>query len=85
VTYKIGLNKDLMMQSIDMEILQNCGGYGPHALTVMSVSASKTLALYRAPNVRIQANAVYTNLPPAGAYRGYGAPQGYFALGITDG
>ncbi len=80
VTYKIGLNKDLMMQSIDMEILQNCGGYGPHALTVMSVSASKTLALYRAPNVRIQANAVYTNLPPAGAYRGYGAPQGYFAL-----
>ena len=80
VTYKIGLNKDLMMQSIDMEILQNCGGYGPHALTVMSVSASKPLALYRAPNVRIQANAVYTNLPPAGAYRGYGAPQGYFAL-----
>ena len=80
VTYKIGLNKDLMMQSIDMEILQNCGGYGPHALTVMSVSASKTLALYRAPNVRIRANSVYTNLPPAGAYRGYGAPQGYFAL-----
>ncbi len=80
VTYKIGLNKDLMMQAIDMDILQNCGGYGPHALTVMSVSASKTLALYRAPNVRVTANSVYTNLPPAGAYRGYGAPQGYFAL-----
>ncbi len=80
VTYKIGLTKDYVINAIDMEILQNSGGYGPHSLTVMSVTASKTLALYRSPNVRIRANSVYTNLPPAGAYRGYGAPQGFFAL-----
>jgi len=80
VTYKIGLMDDLSINAIDMEILQNSGGYGPHSLTVMSVTASKTLALYRSPNIRIRANSVYTNLPPAGAYRGYGAPQGFFAL-----
>jgi len=80
VTYKIGLTKDCTINAIDMEILQNSGGYGPHSLTVMSVTASKTLALYRSPDVRIRANSVYTNLPPAGAYRGYGAPQGFFAL-----
>ena len=80
VTFRIGLNQDLTLQAIDMEILQNSGAYGPHALTVMSVTASKTLALYKAPHVRVRANSVYTNLPPAGAYRGYGAPQGFFAL-----
>lgn len=80
VTYKIGMTKNLIINAIDMEILQNSGGYGPHSLTVMSVTASKTLALYRSPNIRIRANSVYTNLPPAGAYRGYGAPQGFFAL-----
>jgi len=80
VTYKIGFMDDLSINAIDMEILQNSGGYGPHSLTVMSVTASKTLALYRSPNIRIRANSVYTNLPPAGAYRGYGAPQGFFAL-----
>lgn len=80
VTFSIGLDKNLFINAIDMEILQNSGAYGPHALTVMSVSASKTLALYKSLNVRIKANSVYTNLPPAGAYRGYGAPQGFFAL-----
>ncbi|MFQ6605255.1 MAG: xanthine dehydrogenase family protein molybdopterin-binding subunit [Fidelibacterota bacterium] len=80
VSFKIGLSRDYKINAIDMEILQNSGGYGPHSLTVMSVTASKTLALYRSPNIRIRANSVYTNLPPAGAYRGYGAPQGFFAL-----
>nr|MBC8344675.1 molybdopterin-dependent oxidoreductase [Candidatus Neomarinimicrobiota bacterium] len=80
VTFKIGLSDDLIINAIDMDILQNSGGYGPHSLTVMSVTANKSLALYRAPHVRLRANSVYTNLPPAGAYRGYGAPQGFFAL-----
>ncbi len=80
VTFRIGLNKDHIIQAIDMKILQNSGAYGPHSLTVMSVAASKTLALYKSNHVRIVANSVYTNLPPAGAYRGYGAPQGFFAL-----
>ncbi len=80
ISLRIGLDRDLTFQAIDMDILQNSGAYGPHALTVMSVTASKALALYKAPHIHVRARSVYTNLPPAGAFRGYGAPQGFFAL-----
>ncbi|MEE8437283.1 MAG: molybdopterin cofactor-binding domain-containing protein [Candidatus Neomarinimicrobiota bacterium] len=80
VEFTLGLDEDLTIRAIDLKILQNSGAYGSHSLTVMSVTASKSLALYKAPNVRVRADSVYTNLPPAGAYRGYGAPQGFFAL-----
>ncbi len=80
IKLKIGLNKDAQIQAIDMDILENSGAYGAHALTVMSVTAQKTLSLYRCPNIKLEGNAVYTNLPIAGAYRGYGSPQGFWAL-----
>ncbi len=80
IKFRIGLNEDHTISAIDMNILENCGAYGPHALTVMSVTAQKALGLYRADNIRVLGNAVYTNLPIAGAYRGYGAVQGFFAL-----
>jgi len=80
INLKIGLNKKHQLQSIDMDILENSGAYGAHALTVMSVTAQKTLSLYRCPNIKLEGNAVYTNLPIAGAYRGYGSPQGFWAL-----
>ncbi len=80
VKFTFGLNKKHEFQAMEMDILENCGAYGPHALTVMSVTAQKALSLYRCPNIKLVANAVYTNLPIAGAYRGYGAPQGFFPL-----
>jgi len=80
IRLRMALDSDHHITAIDLHILQNSGAYGPHALTVMSVTAGKTLSLYRCPNLRIRAYSVYTNLPPAGAYRGYGAPQGFFAL-----
>lgn len=80
VKFTIGLDKKYRFQAIEMDILENCGAYGPHALTVMSVTAQKALSLYRCPHIKLTANAVYTNLPIAGAYRGYGAPQGFFPL-----
>jgi putative selenate reductase molybdopterin-binding subunit len=46
----------------------------------MSVTGNRALSLYRCPNLRYRARAVYTNLAVAGAYRGYGCPQGFFAL-----
>jgi putative selenate reductase molybdopterin-binding subunit len=82
VHLKVGMNKDHTIHALDMRILENTGAYGSHALTVMSVTAQKTLSLYRCPNLRVTGDAVYTNLPIAGAYRGYGAPQGFFALEI---
>jgi putative selenate reductase molybdopterin-binding subunit len=66
--------------ALEMRVLENSGAYGTHALTVMSVTGNRSLSLYRCPNVRYEARAVYTNLAVAGAYRGYGCPQGFFAL-----
>ena len=80
IKLKIGLDKHHQIQAIDMDILENTGAYGAHALTVISVTAQKTLSLYRCPNIKLEGNAVYTNLPIAGAYRGYGSPQGFWAL-----
>jgi putative selenate reductase molybdopterin-binding subunit len=80
IRLKVGTDKAGILQAIDMDILENSGAYGSHALTVMSVTAQKTLSLYRCPNINLKGNAVYTNLPIAGAYRGYGSPQGFWAL-----
>lgn len=66
-----------------MKVLSNTGPYGTHALTVTGNSGSKPLPLYRAPNIRFEADVVYTNLPISGAFRGYGAPQGFFALEVA--
>ncbi|HZS47172.1 MAG TPA: molybdopterin cofactor-binding domain-containing protein [Blastocatellia bacterium] len=80
VRFKTGVTKDGTLTSMKMSILENTGAYGTHALTVMSVTGSRALSLYKCPNVRFEATAVYTNLLVAGAFRGYGAPQGFFAL-----
>ncbi len=80
VRIKTGAKKDGTLTAISMEIIENTGAYGTHALTVQSVSGSRSLSLYPIPNIAFEANAVYTNLPIAGAFRGYGTPQGFFAL-----
>lgn len=79
VTVKSGV-KDGRFTAIEMRVLENTGAYGTHALTVMSVTGNRALSLYRSPNLRYEAQAVYTNLAVAGAFRGYGCPQGFFAL-----
>jgi putative selenate reductase molybdopterin-binding subunit len=70
-----------------MVVLSDTGAYGCHALTVTGNTGHKAMALYvgdgeyrRAPNIRFHADIVYTNTPPSGAYRGYGVPQGYWAV-----
>jgi putative selenate reductase molybdopterin-binding subunit len=79
VTVKTGV-RDGRFTAIEMKVLENTGAYGTHALTVMSVTGNRALSLYRSPNLRYEARAVYTNLAVAGAFRGYGCPQGFFAL-----
>lgn len=77
----MGAEEDGNIKAIDMEILSDTGAYGEHALTVFMVAGSKTLPLYnKAEAVRFGGKVVYTNHTPAGAYRGYGAIQGNFAL-----
>lgn len=80
VYLKTGMKNDGTITAIDMYCVSNTGAYGSHALTVMSNTGSKTLPLYPCDNVRFVGDAVYTNMPVCGAYRGYGATQGYFAL-----
>ena len=82
VRFRVGVNDDGTLNAIDMHILENSGAYGPHTLTVMGVTAQKALSLYKAPHVRVEGQAVYTNLSIAGAYRGYGSPQAFFALEV---
>ena len=77
---KTGVKHDGTIIANEMTVLANTGAYGTHALTVQSNTGSKTLPLYPCPNIRFVAEVVYTNLPPAGAFRGYGVPQGFFAL-----
>jgi len=84
---RIGAARDGTLTANEMEVLANTGAYGAHALTVQCNTGSKSLPLYRTRqyreginNVHFKATAVYTNLPVGGACRGYGAPQGLFAL-----
>ncbi len=78
---RVGADKDANLRAIDMWGLSNTGAYGEHALTTFMVAGSKTLPLYNKVNaVRFGGDIVYTNTEPAGAFRGYGAPQGAFAL-----
>ncbi|HEY7469015.1 MAG TPA: molybdopterin cofactor-binding domain-containing protein [Acidimicrobiia bacterium] len=81
IRVKLGAKADGLLHALEMDVLSNTGAYGAHSLTVLSNVGSKTLPLYnKAPHIRFYGDAVYTNLPVAGAYRGYGATQGYFAL-----
>ncbi len=72
------------LRAIDLRILSDTGAYGEHALTTFMVAGAKTLPMYnRVDAVRFGGKTVYTNQPTAGAYRGYGAIQGNFALEST--
>jgi len=81
IDMKIGAMKDGTIRAIDMDVLSNTGAYGEHALTVLMVAGAKTLPLYnKVEAVAFRGDVVYTNTTPAGAYRGYGAIQGNYAL-----
>lgn len=84
---KTGFKRDGTITANAMYALSDTGAYGCHALTVTGNTGHKGMALYvgdgpyrAAPNIRFYADVVYTNHPPAGAYRGYGVPQGFWAI-----
>lgn len=81
IRIKIGATKDGVIKALDMYTLSNTGAYGEHGPTTVGLSGHKALALYsRADAYRFVYDVVYTNIMAAGAYRGYGAPQGMFAV-----
>jgi len=87
IRMKTGVKLDGTMTANQMTVLSDTGAYGCHALTVTGNTGQKSMGLYvgdgeyrKHPNIRFYADIVYTNTPPAGAYRGYGVPQGYWPL-----
>ncbi|MDR2217163.1 selenate reductase molybdenum-binding subunit apoprotein [Yokenella regensburgei] len=80
VTVKLGAKKDGRLTAIDMDFRANTGPYGNHALTVPSNGPALSLPLYPCDNVNFTVTTYYSNICPAGAYQGYGAPKGNFAL-----
>lgn len=84
VKVKLGADQDGLIRAIDLQVLSDTGAYGEHAATVLHCVGEYTLPLYnKTKAVRITGKAVYTNKMSAGAFRGYGATQGTFALEST--
>ncbi len=76
---KMGVKRDGTVIASHLRVLATTGAYGSHANTVQGNTGSKVLPLYRAEHLRFECDVVYTNAPVAGAFRGYGCPQGFFA------
>ncbi len=76
---RMGVKRDGTIVAHHMRVLAATGAYGSHCTTVQGNTGSKVLPLYRAPHLRFDCDVVYLTTPQAGAFRGYGCPQGYFA------
>lgn len=78
---KIGATKEGEILAIDLHTLSNTGAYGEHGSTTVGLSGHKSLPIYNHVKAsRFTFDVVYTNTMQAGAYRGYGATQGQFAV-----
>ena len=78
---RLGADKEGNIKAIDLYTLSNTGAFGEHGPTTVGLSGHKSIPLYgKAEAFRFTYDVVYTNVMSAGAYRGYGATQGIFAL-----
>jgi len=79
---KQGFKKDGILTARQARVVFNSGAYGSHGPGVTIVGTSAMTSLYRCENIHLEGRCVYTNSPIAGAYRGYGVVQTYYALDI---
>jgi putative selenate reductase molybdopterin-binding subunit len=79
--YEVGV-RDGKVTATELYLIGDTGAYGSHGLTVNMVGGFKGLTLYNPPNARFVCDVVYTNTPPAGAFRGYGAMQCQFGIEV---
>lgn len=82
VTVKLGASKDGKIRAMDVYTLSNTGAYGEHGPTTVGLSGHKAIPIYTGglEAFRFAFDVVYTNKQAAGAYRGYGATQGVYAV-----
>jgi putative selenate reductase molybdopterin-binding subunit len=80
VSVTLGATADGVLTAIAVDELANTGAYGNHAIGVMFHSVNESISVYRCANKRVDAQSVYTNTLPSGAFRGYGLGQVIFAV-----
>lgn len=80
IRIKVGARADGTLTAVQMRVVANTGAYGNHGPAVMFHSVGESFAVYRAPHKKVDAFSVYTNVVPAGAFRGYGLGQVTFAV-----
>ena len=80
VTVKLGADSTGKIHALDVYTLSNTGAFGEHGPTTVGLSGHKSIPLYQTDAFRFRYDVVYTNHMSAGAYRGYGATQGIFAV-----
>jgi len=83
IRVRLGAKRDGRLTAVQMDVQANTGPYGAHCLTVPMNACSKSLPLFLCDNVQFHVTTHYSNIPPTGAYQGYGAPQGSFALQLA--
>jgi CO/xanthine dehydrogenase Mo-binding subunit/aerobic-type carbon monoxide dehydrogenase small subunit (CoxS/CutS family) len=80
VTVKLGASRDGTLTAIDVRVVSNTGAYGGHGGETLAAALGSPIAAYRCANKKAVGYAVYTNMVPAGGFRGYGASQTTFAI-----
>ncbi|AGL17888.1 molybdopterin-dependent oxidoreductase [Actinoplanes sp. N902-109] len=80
VRMKAGARRDGTLTALDLRVVADTGAYGNHGPSVMYHGCHESISVYRCPNKKVDAYAVYTNTVPAGAFRGYGLGQVTFAV-----
>ena len=77
---KLGAKKDGTLTALQVRVVSNTGAYGGHGGETLAAALSSPIAAYRCVNKKADGYAVYTNMVPAGGFRGYGATQTTFAI-----
>ncbi|PZF13935.1 aldehyde oxidase [Curtobacterium sp. MCPF17_011] len=80
VRVRLGADADGTLTALHVDQTMDTGAYGNHGIGVMFHSVSESVAVYRCPVKRVDAESVYTNNLPSGAFRGYGLGQVVFAI-----
>jgi CO/xanthine dehydrogenase Mo-binding subunit len=82
VRHRTGLTRDGKIVAMDVEVILDGGAYVTLSPTVLSRGCIHAAGPYRCDNTRIHGRAMFTNTPPNGAFRGFGAPQTEFAVEV---
>jgi putative selenate reductase molybdopterin-binding subunit len=83
IRMKAGVQRDGTLTALAMHVVSNTGAYGNHGSGVLHHACGESIAVYRCPNKKVDGYAVYTNVVPSGAFRGYGLSQTNFAVEST--